>query len=150
MGDGTATFVAALIAAIAAIIAAAFAIMGARRTNYTNAIVASRIRWISEMREDFSNLFADAERIFNTVGAQDNPAVAARDYLAASLKLRLRLNPKDDAGTLKKLDNLECAAIAACRDEDWSNFDREQMIPEIQALLKREWDKSKKEAAQLW
>lgn len=150
MADGTATFIAAVIAAIAAIIAAAFAIMGARRTNYTNAIVASRIRWISEMREDFSNLFADAERIFEAVEGTDTPAVDARDYLAASLKLRLRLNPKDDEGTLKKLEGLERAVIAACHGEDWQNLDRDEMIPEIQALLKREWDKSKKEAAQLW
>ena len=43
MTESAATFVAALVAAIAAIIAAGFAIVGARRTNYTNAIVASRI-----------------------------------------------------------------------------------------------------------
>ena len=102
------------------------------------------------MREDFSKLFADAEHIFEideTVGAG---AACARDYLMASLKLRLRLSPKDDKETLRKLESLERAVIASCRGEEWEEFEREKMIPEIQALLKREWEKSKKEAAQLW
>ena len=58
------TLVAACVAACAAIVAAIFAALSTRKTNYTNAIVASRIRWISELRDDFSTLYSDAEQIF--------------------------------------------------------------------------------------
>jgi len=151
MTESTATFFAACIAAVAAITAAVFVAIGVRRTNYSNAIVASRIRWIAELREDFAALYSDAEKIFGSdVIRLEDSLELSRDYMARSLKLRLKLNPRDDADILSLLEKLEQAVVAACHGEDWSNFDRHRLIPLIQALLKREWDKSKKEAATIW
>jgi hypothetical protein len=150
--DSMATFIAACIAAVAAIIAAWLAFLGARRANYTNSIVASRIRWISELRDDFSSLYSNAEHIFAAGYAPESEEslVLSRDYLAASLKLRLKLNPRDDAEILALCERLENCVLAACRGDEWMNIDREKLIPLIQQLLKREWDKSKEEAGTFW
>ena len=150
--ESEATFVAACVAACAAIVAAIFAALSTRKTNYTNAIVASRIRWISELRDDFSALYSDAEQIFGSESTRqhEDGLKLSRNYLASSLKLRLKLNPRDDREILGLLENLEQAVLAACKGEDWTNIDREKLIPQIQDLLKREWDKSKREAASVW
>lgn len=152
MDQITATFIAACVAAVAAIIAALLTFIGTRRANYTNSIVASRIRWISELRDDFSKLYSNAEHIFerNYAEPSEEGLSISRDYMTASIKLRLKLNPRNDVDILALLERLEQSVIAACRGKDWTNIDRESLIPLIQQLLKREWDKSKKEAATFW
>ena len=97
-------------------------------------------------------LFSDAEQIFGSESTRqhEDGLKLSRNYLASSLKLRLKLNPRDDRKILGLLENLEQAVLAACKGEDWTNIDREKLIPQIQVLLKREWDKSKMEAASVW
>ena len=154
MSAETVTLVAAIVAAVAAVAAALISLFAIRRTNYINAIAASRIKWIGELREDFSVLVADAFHIVQSNGhgsySDEQGLLLYKGFQQKTIKVRLKLNPTDDKSIIEMLLKMENNVFAACTNRDWSYDGDETLISEMQNLLKNEWDKVKVESSRLF
>lgn len=109
----------------------------------TKVVTNERAQWRKDMRELSATLVAISNRVASSPAPTD-----AYDLERTRVLIRLRLNPDPehllDASLLKLLP--EIRAYAYGKNESELKAKLEGFEANMQALLKREWDKSKREA----
>jgi len=138
-----------LITAVAAIFSLYFAFKASRLTNYINTITVERIKWLSSLKELSSEFVACCYSL-------DLPNKVEYTRLVKLHKIMLLyLNPKEDEKIIKILNELIVMTSNAVNELNNTNKSTEflkltekadDLIINIQAKCKIEWERIKKEA----
>jgi hypothetical protein len=142
-------FIGALVGAVLGFIGSVLSVFGKSKdtqlTVLTQVITTERAQWRSDMRSLTSELVPLLHQIKDKKSKE-----AISEFHQLRVKIRLRLNPKEgheyDQELLSLLGTFEDFINSA--DNSQSKFDDkiEKFEITMQKLIKKEWDKSKKEA----
>ncbi len=111
--------------------------VGATRNSYITVITKSRIEWIEKLRTEFAELLP----LLDVDSISEEGKNRVRGLLISIL---LRLNPNDelDKEIQMKIEDIQNDLHA----ESFEFSGRDGLVVQMQSLLKREWDKAKREA----
>lgn len=117
-----------------------------RRAAFVNTVTSERIKWISKVRENISNLCALCDQWM--MHRPQDAAELQRKIEQLKNEIRLQLNPNDpEDQDIERLLGRLPNWTQSMTPEDYWNL-QNALITSAQTLLKREWDKVKDESTQ--
>lgn len=123
-----------------------FNLRTAKRTAFVNTVTSERVKWISKVRDNVSTLcsLCDQWMLHRT---QDSTPELQRKIEHVKNEIRLQLNPNDeeDRDIERLLARLPSWTNSMTPEDYWKL--QATLVTATQAMLKREWDKVKDEAA---
>lgn len=142
-------FIGALVGAVLGFIGSILSIFGRNKdtqlTVLTQVITTERAQWRSDMRNLTSEFVSLLQQVKNERSKEE-----ISEFQKLRVKIRLRLNPKEGHEYDEKLLSLLRTFKGFIDSDDKSPINIEDEIESfeltMQKLIKKEWDKSKKEA----
>lgn len=119
-----------------------FNFVTSRKTSFVNTVTAERVKWIGKIRENMSRLVAEREQTAH----ENTDTNQGAEFRIRQLRneILLQLNPVDDAEQIALIENIgNCTGKGM---EQQVGIFRRDLIRSTQAMLKREWDKVKRES----
>ncbi len=117
-----------------------------KRAAFVNTVTSERIKWISKVRENISNLCALCDQWM--IHRPQDTSEIQRKIEQLKNEIRLQLNPNDpeDKDIERLIGRMPNWNQSMTHEDYWSL--QSALITSAQTLLKREWDKVKDESTQ--
>ena len=122
------------------------AIRNSKKTLFINSITASRIKWISDVRDDISEFCGLAYHYVSLrlKGAERQQVLEQIDQLRFRIKLQLNREDTYDKKIIEKIDVI--SELADRKKIDFLTAEVDELIFLTQDLLKLEWEGAKLES----
>ena len=104
------------------------------RQLFAETVSQSRNKWLNEMRENISEMLAIARK--------ECDSFKSKDYYSAQNMVLLRLNTKEPLHLMLKQ---QIEQLEQCNSQNYKNIEK-NIIDISEVLLKREWERVKREA----
>jgi hypothetical protein len=145
------TLIAAIVAAIGATIAATISLFSNSRSKYIDTITATRIEWVTGLRNDFSSLIsAFTKRLTADVhGLNDAAKYALEENISDLMMLiNLKLNRRSSLDReISKLMGIVLQKVHEGAEQADYVGPAAHLTMVVEELLKEEWEKAKYEAS---
>ena len=148
---GQVAVIAAVLTLLGVMIKAVTDWLTSSRSKYVDVIAAERIKWVGELRSDFSKFFVGFDRVVHLFRLDQREKIKINDALEVANNhmnlVRLKLNTESDLD-ITIIDLMQRSAYSARSGdlEEYRSY-RSLLLKFCSFLLKDEWEKAKREAS---